>query len=360
MKIDLDLSATWGRFTLSARADLHLDGVTAMFGPSGSGKTSILSAIAGLRRGAGRIAVDGVTWQEGRRHLAPHRRPVALVFQDGRLFDHLSVGGNLRFAERRADPTGPQISMQDVIERMALAPLLDRRTAGLSGGERQRAAIARALLVRPRLMLMDEPLAALDRARKADILPLIAALPAQFDLKVLFVSHQLEEIAQIADRLIAVRDGTILGQGPVADMINRMDPAITGRFEAGALIEGTIFARDMDHSMIAVDLGGPRLWLPDAGGNQPGDVMRLRLRARDVSLALRPVDGISIRNQIPVTVTGVETDQGAFAEVRLDCAGQALKARISRMAVADLGLAPGMQVTALIKSIAFDRRLSRQ
>lgn len=359
MQVQFDLSARYDSFTLAAKASLMLTGVTALFGPSGSGKTSILSAIAGFRPAAGNITVNETIWQNARTHLAAHQRPVGMIFQDGRLFDHLTVAGNLDFAAKRADHTGPQIHRDAVIDWLGLGDLLPRRPATLSGGERQRVAIARALLTRPRLLLMDEPLAALDRARKAAILPIIAGLPERFATPVLYVSHQLDEIVQIASSLIAIRDGQILGHGPVAEMIETMDPAITGRFEAGSLLQGTITQTQPEFAMVAMALGTAQLWMPATGGIAAGDAVRVRIRARDVSLSLSPIQGLSIRNQIPATVTGVETDDSAFAEIRLDCSGQALRSRISRMALHDLNLTPGMPVTALIKSIAFDRRLNR-
>lgn len=359
MRLALDLAADWQGFRLEARAEWELAGVTALFGPSGSGKTTILQAVAGFRPGLGRIEVAGETWQGGSRMLPPHRRPVGMVFQDGRLFEHLDVAGNLRFAERRADPAGPEISEAGAVDLLGLGPLLARKVPTLSGGERQRVAIARALLTRPKLMLMDEPLAALDRARKADILPLIAALPQHFGVPVLFVSHQIDEIVQVAGSLISIRAGRFHGHGPTAEMLEAMDPEITGRFEAGTLLEGPVVAIDSPHAMLAIEIDGARLWMPDTGGATMGETVRVRLRARDVSLALAPVPGISMRNQLPATVTGIEADDGPFAEVRLDCGGQALRARISRMALADLGLAPGQRITALIKSVAFDRRLMR-
>ena len=359
MRLELGLSARWGEFRLEAELNTSLCGVTALFGPSGSGKSTTLAAIAGFRPGLGRVAIDGVVWQDARRNLPPHRRPVGTVFQNGRLFDHLDVAGNLAFAARRADRDGPEITLDQVIDSLGLGSLLGRRTSTLSGGESQRVAIARALLTRPKLMLMDEPLSGLDRARKADLLPMIADLPGSFGLPVLFVSHQLDEIAQIADSLIAMRGGTFAGHGPIADMIENMDAALTGRFEAGSLLEGPVVRLDQTYAMAAIDIAGAALWMPDVGAATLGDRLRVRIRARDVSIATSPVEGLSIRNRIPATVTGVETDDGAFAEVRLDCAGQHLRARISRMAVAELGLSPGQEVWALIKSISFDRRLNR-
>ena len=386
MQLKLDLAARLGNFRLAARADLDLSsgsslpsvaprddppprpdgglgrqgpGVVALFGPSGAGKSTILSAIAGFRPGTGKIEFDGELWQDARQMIPAHRRPVGMVFQDGRLFSHLSVAGNLGYAERRADRGGTPIAEAAVIEALDLADLRARRPDTLSGGERQRVAMARALLTRPRLMLMDEPLAALDRARKAELLPMIADLPRRFGVPVIYVSHQLDEIVQIADSLVAIRDGRILGQGAVAEMIETMDPVLTGRFEAGSVLQGPVSALEPKFSMAAIEIGGARLWMPDVGGAAMGELVRVRIRARDVSLAREALTGISIRNQLPCIVTGIETDEGAFAEVRLDCAGQSLRARISRMALSDLELKPGNSVWALIKSISFDRRLNR-
>ena len=358
MQIVLDLSADWGRFRLAARSDLGLDGVTALFGPSGAGKSTILAAIAGFRPDLGRVMVDGRSWQGDGAFVPAHRRPVGTVFQDGRLFDHLSVLGNLQFAVRRADRDGPAVHLEEAVQALELGDLLDRRPRTLSGGERQRVAIARALLTRPRLMLMDEPLAALDRARKALQLGMIGELPERFGLPVLYVSHQLDEIVQIASSLVAMQEGQIVGQGPVADMIAAMDPALTGRFEAGSVLEGPVVELRPEFAMAAIEVAGGRLWMPDVGGASPGEHLRVRIRARDVSISLRPSTDLSIRNQLPAIVTGIEADDGAFAEVCLDCHGQPLRARISRMALADLGLAEGVAVFALIKSIAFDRRLT--
>lgn len=358
MLLSFALSAEYPGFRLDARAELALEGVTALFGPSGAGKSTVLAAIAGFRPGLGPITADGVTWDGGARALPAHRRPVGMVFQDGRLFEHKSTAGNLNYAARRADPDGPALDMEDVITALDLGPLMARPAAKLSGGERQRVAIGRALLTRPQLMLMDEPLAALDRARKAQLLPLIADLPRRFGIPVIYVSHQLDEIVQIADRMVAMHAGRVTGEGPVAEMISGLDPALTGRFEASSVLEGRVAALDEGFRMLAVDLGTARLWMPDVGGAALGERVRVRIRARDVSIATAPIEGLSIRNRLPGRVIRIESDGGPFAEIVLDCGGHTLRARISRMAMADLSLSEGQQVWALIKSIVFDRRLS--
>ncbi|MFK7945260.1 MAG: molybdenum ABC transporter ATP-binding protein [Paracoccaceae bacterium] len=359
MELALDLTADFKGFALDVQAELSLAGVTALFGPSGAGKSTVLSAIAGFRPGLGRITAEGQIWQDGSQMVPAHRRPVGMVFQDGRLFGHKSVSGNLDYAARRADRTGPALDLDSVIEALDLGPLLAQRASQLSGGERQRVAIGRALLTRPRLMLMDEPLAALDRARKAQLLPLIAELPERFGIPVIYVSHQLDEIVQIADSMVAMHGGRVTGTGPVSSMIAKLDPVLTGRFEAGSVLEGQVVALDPQFQMLAVQIGSARLWMPDTGGAALGVEVRVRIRARDVSIAKGPVEGLSIRNRLPGRITGIEADEGPFAEVTMDCGGQVLKARISRMALADLGLAEGAEISALIKSVAFDRRFTR-
>ncbi|HZX23999.1 MAG TPA: molybdenum ABC transporter ATP-binding protein [Woeseiaceae bacterium] len=357
MRLALDLDARRGRFQLRVQEELELEGITSLFGPSGAGKTTLLQALAGFLPGTGRIESDGVVWQNGRRFLPAHRRPVGVVFQDGRLFEHLDVAGNLDYAARRADPRGPSVRRGEVIAALGLAGLLDRRVDTLSGGETQRVAIGRALLARPRLLLMDEPLVALDRERKAVILAMIAELPRRFGLPVLFVSHLVEEIAQIADRLVALRDGRTVGQGPTVDMLERLGAEVTGHFEAGSLLEGHVARHDEEHSLTCLDVGAGLLWTPGAMHAGLGERVRVRLRARDVALSLRRLESVSMRNQLPATVVEVREEAGPYAEVRLDCGGAMVRARITRLAVRDLGLEPGLHVYALVKTVAFDRRL---
>lgn len=360
--LSLDLSARMTGFALAARGEFALGGVTALFGPSGSGKSTVLAAIAGFRPEIGRVAVGGALWQgPGAAPTPPHRRPVGLVFQDGRLFEHLSVRGNLDFAARRADPDGPAIDRDDVIAALELDRLLDRRVSALSGGEARRVAIARALMIRPRLLLMDEPLSGLDRALKAAVLPMIAALPERFGLPVLFVSHIVDEIAQISDRLIAMRDGAFEGDGPAREMLERLAPEVTGRFEAGALLEGRLLDYDPVYDLSRVALGAAVITAPGRARGGPGASVRLRFRARDVSIARGALEGLSIRNQLPATILDIRSERGAYAEVTLALEGAGrdarLLARVTRAAVDALELRPGLAVTALVKAAAFDRRL---
>ena len=360
MTLQLALDWTQEAFHLSVDGTFALDGITALFGPSGAGKSSVLNAIAGFEPAAGSVSVQGAGWQSGaaeRHFVAPHHRPVGMVFQKANLFPHLDVAGNLEFAIKRAGPGGPQISQRDVVDMLEIGDLMSRKTPTLSGGEAQRVAIARALLTRPKLMLMDEPLSGIDRARKNVILRMISDLPKTFGVPVIFVSHLVEEVAHISSQLIAMQNGRVVGVGPTPAMLEQLGADVTGHFETGSILEGEVAGWDADLSMITLDVGGGTLWMPSALTVEKGDRLRVRLRARDVSLALAPLTGLSIRNQLPVTILDVVEEEGPFAELRLDCGGQIIRARLTRLAVHDLALAPGRQAYALIKAVAFDRRL---
>ncbi|MEQ8699573.1 MAG: molybdenum ABC transporter ATP-binding protein [Bauldia litoralis] len=368
-ELNLDIGLDFGAFALDAKEEtIPLRGVTALFGPSGSGKTTVLRIVAGLERQArGRIAFDGTVWQDDSRRLfvPPHRRAIGYVFQDARLFDHLSVGGNLAYARRRGGGADETLA-SEVVGALDLEPLLKRRPAALSGGERQRVAIGRALLTRPALLLMDEPLSALDLRRRAEIIPYIEALPRRFGVPVLYVTHAIEEVARMSDDMVVLADGRFIASGPAEDVMERLDlQPLAGHFEAGVLLDGEVPGPDEGFAMTEVDLGtqeggaggGQKIRMP--GVDVPvGQRVRLRVRARDVSLATSRPENISIRNILSGRVLSlVEEEERAFAETLIDIGGQHLRARLTREAVAALGLEPGAEVYALIKSIAFDRRL---
>lgn len=381
-------------FTLDVDEHLALSGVTAIFGPSGAGKSTLLRLIAGFESAeAGRIAMsagagkkgagegdsvdvgvagtvaegvtDGPAWFDSAAgHDTPaYRRPVGYMFQDARLFPHLRVRGNLAYAERRGGtatnkPGEDRYSFDNIVEAFALGPLLDRRVHRLSGGERQRVALARTLLTRPDLLLLDEPLAALDRARKSDILPFLEALPKRFGVPALFVSHDLEEVSQLADRILVLSAGRVEAYGAAADIMSRLDLPLTARFEASSLLEGTVSEQDAGFRLTHVALGGAVLTMPMIDRVAIGSAVRLRIRARDVSIATTRPEGLSIRNILPATIQTIVPDPDtAFAEMMLDLGGNALHARVTRAAVEDLSLLPGQRVFALVKSVSFDGRL---
>lgn len=360
-ELSFDLALSHPGFRLEARHEGDLPAITALFGPSGAGKSTLMRVIAGLERGAsGRVSFGGTVWQDSGRRLfvPPQRRGVGMVFQDARLFGHLSVAGNLRFATKRARGLAPEITEDAVIAALDLAPLLARRPAQLSGGERQRVAIGRALLSRPRLMLMDEPLAALDLKRKAAILPYIARLPEAFGMPVLYVTHAIDEVTRIASDMIALKDGRVAAAGPVADVFARLDIDAGGsRFEAGVILEARVTALDARWQLMRLDLAGQTLIMP-AAPVEEGARVQLRVRARDVLIATQRPEGLSAQNLLEARVEEIiEEPAAAFAEVFLDVGGRPLRARVTRAAVAQLGLMPGQSVFAVLKAISFDRRV---
>jgi len=359
--IELRLAGRVGSFALDVAASAPGQGFTALFGHSGSGKTTVLRCVAGLRRLAGRVAIGGESWQDDTRglFLAPHRRPIGYVFQEASLFAHLSVRANLRYGLRRARTDGgPAVAWDEAVDLLGLARLLDRDPATLSGGERQRVAIGRALLAQPRVLLMDEPLTGLDRPAREEILPFLEGLHRTLRIPVLYVSHDIGEVARLADSVIVLAEGRAIAQGPAAQVMERLDigPA-TGRFEAGVLLLARIAGHDPVMRMTRLDLGGHPLSIPLAADLAVGSEVRLHIRARDVSLALCRPTGISIRNILEGTIAEiVEEPETAHVETLVDIGAGRLRARITREAMADLGLRPGMTVHALVKSIAFDNR----
>lgn len=354
----IDIRLRFAEFALEFAHAFALQGITALFGPSGCGKTTLLRVLAGHERSAeGSVTFDGETWQGRGSFTPPHRRGVGFVFQDARLFAHRSVAGNLHYAARRAPQASGRTSFDDVVARLDLGPLLKRRPASLSGGERQRVAIGRSLLSRPRLLLMDEPLASLDVHRKGEILPYIGGLPKAFGIPILYVTHSLDEVTRLADRMVALADGRLVAAGGVVEVLEGLDvEAATGHFEAGVVLEGIVTGHDTAYRITRIAIAGQHLEMPGVE-LAPGSTVRLRVRARDVALATRRPTDISIRNILAGHIAAiVEEPDTAFAETLIDIGGQKLRARITRASVAELQLKPGTEVFALIKSIAFDRR----
>jgi molybdate transport system ATP-binding protein len=334
-------------------------GLTALFGRSGAGKTSLINAIAGLLRPErGRIAVAGevLTDTERRIFVPPRRRRIGYVFQEGRLFPHLSVRRNLLYGSwfAAATDSGGAVDLDHVVRLLGIAALLDRSTGNLSGGEKQRVAIGRALLSRPRLLVMDEPLAALDEARRQEILPYIERLRDEAGVPIVYVSHQVAEVTRLATTMVVLSEGRVAAMGPPAAIMGRIDLyPLTGRAEAGALLATRVAAHDAAFGLTTLrtaagDLRVPHLDLP------VGAALRVRIRARDVMIGLQPPEGLSALNVLPGIVAEIGRAEGAIIEIRLDCAGEALVARLTRRSVETLGLQPGRPVYAVIKSIAFD------
>ncbi len=344
-------------FTLDVDLPLPSSGITALFGHSGSGKTTLLRAIAGLERVAGgRLVVDGEVWQDEQHFLRTHQRPIGYVFQEASLFAHLTVQGNLDYGiKRAASRSSGRSSSADfskIIDLLGIGALLDRRPEHLSGGERQRVAIARALLRQPRLLLMDEPLAALDLARKEEILPYLEQLHETLSIPILYVSHAPDEVARLADHIVVLDSGHALACGPLTETLARLDLPIRLGEDAGVVLDATVTEHDAEWHLAGVDFPGGRLWVRDKG-IPTGHHVRLRIHARDVSLATAPVVGNSIINTLPATVVALGEDaHPALCLVRLDAGGQPMLARLTRRSAAALQLAPGQSIWAQIKAVA--------
>jgi len=353
MSIDLHFDLTRPEFHLDIESRIPARGVTALFGRSGCGKTTLLRCIAGLEPTArGRLIVEGETWQDHNSFVPAHKRPVGYVFQEGRLFAHLSVRGNLEYGYRRIPAEQQVVRPQEVIELLGLESLMDRRSSELSGGQRQRVAMGRALLTSPRVLLMDEPLAALDAISKAEILPYLERLHDELSIPVLFVSHAIDEVMRLADHMMLLEDGRLRAEGPLRELVTRSDLPLAQADEASALLEAQVLAHDDDDHVSILGMNGVRLTLlrEDLA---VGRKVRLSIHARDVSIALSPPRDISVLNCLPVTVTEIfdETRPGEIL-LGLEVAGQALLARITRRSLRALDLKPGMSVYALIKSVA--------
>ena len=351
MSIAAQFKLAWPGFSLDVDLDLPGRGVTALFGHSGCGKTTLLRCIAGLERGAGRLAINGEIWQDAGVFLPTHRRPLGYVFQDARLFAHLDVGGNLDYARRRAASVNSRGDAA-IVELLGLGPLLDRLPERLSGGEQQRVAIARALLSAPRLLLLDEPLAALDHARKQEILPYLERLRDELDIPVIYVSHAADEVARLADHLVVMDGGRAVAQGPLAETLARIDLPIRLGEDAGAVFAATVAERDAEWHLARVEFDGGELWVRDSGV-AVGRRVRVRILARDVSLANSRHDDVSIMNLLPATVLAhAAEDHPSAILVQLRVGGTKLLARLTRRSAQRLDLAPGREVWVQIKAVA--------
>lgn len=351
MTLLVDIRVNYSDFSLEVAQEFALSGVTGLFGPSGSGKSTLLRVIAGLEtRAQGRVVMDREVWQDQAGRLPAERRGVGYVFQDTRLFPHMTVGGNLDYAVRRARGLGGP-GKEEIVTALDLGPLLARRPAALSGGEKQRVAVGRALLTAPKILLMDEPLAALDEARKAEILPYLERLRDQSRVPILYVSHSVGEVARLAQNMVVLRAGRVLRAGAAVDVLSDPDAVpMVGPRDAGAVIEARIIAHHAD-GLTELSVSAGRLWLPRIE-SRPGDVLRLRIPAQDVILARARPEGLSALNILPVTVSEVRIGEGPGAIVQLQAGSDRLLARLTRRSVDALGLKPGVAAHAVIKSVA--------
>lgn len=348
--------------------DFHIDvaftapgyGVTGLFGPSGCGKTTVLRCIAGLNRLSGKLRVDGELWQDDASgtFLKTYQRRIGYVFQEASLFQHLSVRENLLYGSKRAKEDGPApISFDDVVAMLGIGHLLGRAPGALSGGERQRVAIGRALLSRPRVLLMDEPLAALDRMTKEEILPYLEALRENLSIPIFYVSHDMSEVERLADTLVLLDKGRVAALGPLSEL--QSDPALPllRMPEAAVMLEARISAIDENYTLTSLDIAGGTLVVPGRRGKL-GKRCRIRISASDVAFVRGPVPETSVLNYLPVRIVSITPPNGDDPQLNLvaalgeDGTGARIVGRITRKSRDVLMLEPGSQVYAQIKSVA--------
>ena len=359
--IHLQINIVRSSFELNLDLQLPGQGITAIFGPSGSGKTTFLRAVAGLEKNPkGRIQIGANIWQDTKQgiHLPTWQRPLGYVFQESSLLPHLSVVENLNFGLKRAlksansAQTEANKALQASIELLGIGSLLQRMPDELSGGERQRVAIARAIAMQPQLLLMDEPLASLDAARRHEIFPWLARLRDDLKIPMLYVTHSAEEVTRLADHLVVLDKGQVKAQGPVNQVLTQVvNPVLVGE-DAGALIAGHIGAVDAQWHLSRVDFDGGAVWMRDAG-MQVGKAVRIRILARDVSLATSEPQNTSIQNQLRGSIQSITPDaHPSQVMVVLKCGAEEVLARVTKRTVDDLALQVGMSVWAQVKSVA--------
>ncbi len=343
-----------GALRLEVRFDLPTPGVAALFGPSGCGKSTTVNIIAGLLAAdRGRVVLEETVLFDTQRriNLAAEWRRIGYVFQDARLFPHLSVAGNLQYALKRA--VGRRyVSLDTVANLLDLGALMDRRTHQLSGGERQRVAIGRALLSQPRLLLLDEPLASLDRNRREELLPYLESLRDQLDIPMVYVSHQFDDVLRLATHIVLMQSGTVVAQGGIGAMsLDRHLRSIIGPDAVGAIIDGVVLGRDLGSGLARVRVGRGVLRLQTAD-MAPGITLRVQLLARDIIVSTQMPRHLSVRNNLQGKVTAVDDDDGNSDLISIDIGGAQIIARITKSATRELALKPGSPVWALVKSVS--------
>lgn len=358
MSAEISLTLRRGAFVLDAAFHFAAPGVTALFGASGAGKTMIIHAMAGLiQPQKGRIVIDGETLLDTRRNVcvAAEERRIGVVFQDARLFPHMTVKSNLLYGWHRARAKCGPGEIDTVIALLGLENLLTRVPRHLSGGERSRVALGRALLMRPRALLLDEPLAALDAPRKAEILPYLERLRDETKIPILYVSHSLDEVARLAERMIVLSDGKVTAEGSIFDITARLDLLTGHNLLSGAILEATIVAHDDAYALTELNLAGETLTIPRLA-RAPGEKVRIRIDAQDVTLSLVRPESISANNVVPAIVADVRLSEDAHADVQLAIGDARLLARVTRKSVERLKLSTGTAVFAIVKSVTVGGR----
>ncbi len=355
----LDVALHRGRFDLRAKLEIN-GGVTGLFGPSGSGKSTLLAILAGLASpDRGKIVLDGETLldSEAGVNLPPHRRHIGLVFQDSQLFPHYSVKGNLLYGCKRIPEWERRFQFDDIVELLALRPLLNAHPRRISGGEKQRVALGRSLLASPRLLLLDEPLAALDSGLKAQILPFLQRIRDELGLPMIFVSHALPEILHLTDRLALIDEGRILGFGALSEILGGREPECAKRLGPDNILAVAVESHDSGDGCTLARFGNSRLALPLRAGQAIGGIAYVSVHRGEIALSRRSVAEISIQNQVPGRIVRIE-NQGAGVQVWID-AGVPLVAEITPRSARELSLCPGDRVYCLIKTRSFSYLVDR-
>ncbi len=351
--IEVKIQKQLGEFNLAVSFEAPSRGITALFGRSGSGKTSVLRVVSGLQRAKQAvIRINDDVWQDEKQFIPTHRRPLGYVFQEASLFPHLSVRHNLEYGWRRTPVNARRIQFDDVVELIGIGPLLQRATARLSGGERQRVAIARALLTSPKLLLMDEPLSALDHGAKQTILPYLESLHDEFEIPSLYVTHDPNEVARLADYMVILDQGKVIAQGQTANLLTRLDLPLAGYDDAASLLEGLVSSHDHTYHLtwISMDCGRVAVVREDL---PVGQHARVQIRARDVSLSLSAHSDTSILNILPAKVIDTHDLNPSQVLVRLELLdGQTLLSRITRRSAVALSIHEGQHLYAQVKSVA--------
>ena len=353
-RLHIQLALARPDFALDLELLLPASGITVLFGPSGSGKTTLLRCVAGLEQALGRVAIGQEVWQDDAAHrfTPTHKRDLGYVFQEASLFEHMSVHHNLQYGVSRTYKPGAQATLDNAVELLGIGHLLARKPATLSGGERQRVAIARALAMQPSLLLLDEPLASLDAARKQEVLPWLEKLRSELHIPMLYVTHAMDELTRLADYVVMLNQGQVNAHGPLQQVLATTSVACAIGQLAGAVITGTVCTHDDAYQLTSIDIGGATLWVrsQNLGIDQ---LVRVHIHASDVSLSLQEPAASSIQNKLFAVIDTIAADaHPAHVMVRLRHQDQLILSRVTHRAAATLGLAVGMRVWCQIKSVA--------
>jgi molybdate transport system ATP-binding protein len=350
--ITAQFKTTLGAFVLDVNLQLPGKGVTAIFGQSGSGKSTLLRCMAGLQRAQGVLHINDAVWQNDLFFLPVHRRSLAYVFQESSLFTHLTVRANIEYGYKRLSVHQRKLSIEQVVAWLGIAPLLSRSPEHLSGGEKQRVAIARALLTSPDILLMDEPLSALDQKSKNEILPYLEQLHDTLSIPVIYVTHSTSEVARLADHIVLLDAGRVIAAGSLDEILSRLDLPVYMGEESGVIIASVIAERDAPWHLVRAEFSGGSLWLRDTG-LALGHKVRVRVLARDVSLALDKKSGTSIQNILAGVIEAIADDiLTGVVLVRVRVGDSAVISRLTRRSVHELKLQVGMMIWIQVKSVA--------